>query len=133
VHVTENRALAVERWCDALAAKDLQAVAPALDDASVLHLPGRSGLAGRYQGSDAIVGVLTRMALLTNGTLETSPERVLAATDHTIVVLGRAGGEREGRRLQADAVYILTFRGDTVRDIWVFYENQAHVDAFWAA
>jgi ketosteroid isomerase-like protein len=129
--VTEGKALAVDRWCDALAAKDLQALESALDEGSVLHVPGRSGLAGRYQGGDAIVGVLRRMAALTNGTLRTSPLRVLAATDHAIVVLGRADGEREGRHLQADAFYILTFRGPTVRDVWVFYENQAHVDAFW--
>jgi ketosteroid isomerase-like protein len=131
--MTEKHAVEAHRWCDALAAGDLKAVEPALDDASVLHLPGRSGLAGRYQGGEAIIGVLSRMAALTNGALRTSLLRVLAADEHAIVLVGRGDGMHEGRWLQADAFYILTYRGCTVRDIWVFYENQAQVDSFWAA
>ena len=47
---------------DALLAGNVSAAAVALDDASVLHVPGRLGVAGDYQGEDAILGVLERMA-----------------------------------------------------------------------
>lgn len=42
----------------------------ALDEASLLHMPGVPGPAGPYQDSDAILRLLARMAELTDTTLQ---------------------------------------------------------------
>ena len=68
---------------------------------------------------------------LLDGTLRFNPSRVLTADDHTIVVLGRASAARQGRRLDADEVHVLSLRDGKVREIWVYHQNQDHVDAFW--
>ena len=60
---------AVRALCRALDGRDVGPLAAWLDDASVLRVPGFSGLAGDYQGREAIVGLLRRMAAATDGTL----------------------------------------------------------------
>ena len=116
---------------DALVGKDVLADEVVVDEASLLQVPGRSGLAGQYQGGEAILGLPRRMAELTDGTLRFNPSRVLTADDHTIVVLGRASAARQGRRLDADEVHVLSLRDGKVREIWVYHQHQDHVDAFW--
>lgn len=116
---------------DVFVGKDVLADEAVVDEASLLHLPGRSGLAGQYQGGEAILGVLRRMAEITDGTLRFSPSRVLTADDHAIVVLGRASAARQGKRLDAEEVHVLSIRDGKVREIWVFHQNQDHVDEFW--
>ena len=43
---------------DALVGKDVLADEVVVDEASLLQVPGRSGLAGQYQGGEAILGLL---------------------------------------------------------------------------
>ena len=117
---------------DALLGKDVPAAEAVLDDGSLLHIAGRSGLAGEYQGEEAILGLLERMAQLTDVTLQFSPSRVINTDDQAIVLCGHSSGTRGGRRLDADAVHILSLRGGRVREIWVFHQNQDQVDDFWS-
>ena len=62
---------------DALLAGNVSAAAVVLDDASVLHVPGKLGVAGDYQGEDAIFGVLGRMAEYTHDTLKLGSPRLV--------------------------------------------------------
>ena len=117
---------------NALLGKDAPAVEAVLDDASLLHIAGRSGLAGEYHGEEAILGLLKRMEQLTDSTLEFSSSRVLTADDRTIVLCGYSSGTRRGKCLDADAVHILSLRAGRVREIWVFHQNQDQVDDFWS-
>jgi ketosteroid isomerase-like protein len=118
---------------DALAGVDVFAAEAVLDDASLLHLPGESGLAGQYQGGEVILGLLARMAKLTDHTLHFSPLRVIAADGGVIVLCGRANATRRGKRLDTDVVYVLSLRQGMVQEIWLFHQDQDHVDEFWAA
>ena len=117
---------------DALLGKDTPAAEAVLDDASLLHIAGRSGLAGEYHGEEAILGLLERMAQLTDATLQFKPSRVITTDDQAIVLCGQSSGTRGGKRLDADAVHILSLRGGRVREIWVFHQNQDQVDDFWS-
>ena len=115
----------------AFLAREVPAAAVVLDDASLLHVPGSSGLAGDYQGREAILGLLKRMAELTEGTLQFSLSKVLTEDDRAIVLLGRASATRKRKRLDTDVVHVLSLRDGRVRDIWIFHQNQDHVDEFW--
>ncbi len=127
----ESSVDAAQALCDALAGKHVTAAEAGLDDASLLHMPGRSGLAGQYQGGEAILGLLRRMAELTDGTIQFNPSAVLAANDRVFVMHGRTNAARHGKRLDTDEVHIVSVRDGKVREIWTYHQNQDHVDEFW--
>jgi len=104
-----------------------------LDDASLLHMPGRSGLAGQYQGQEAILGLLERMTQLTNGSLRYTPSHVITANDRAIVLSGHASATRQGTRLDTDEMRILSLQDGIIQEIWIFHKDQNHVDEFWTA
>ncbi len=113
-------------------AREVPAAAVVLDDASLLHIPGNTGLAGDYQGREAILGLLRRMAELTGGTLQFSPSKVVIEDDQAIVLLGRVSAIRKAKRLDTDVVHVFSLRDGKVREIWIFHQNQDHVDRFWS-
>jgi len=117
---------------DAIAGKGVAAAEAVLDEASLLHLSGRSGLAGQYQGGDAILGLLRRMAKLTAGTLRFRPSRVLTADERAIIVCGHASATRQGRRLDTEEVHVFSLRDGKVREIWILHEDQDRINEFWA-
>ena len=119
-------------WCEAFAGVGGPAVHIAFDSACQLHVPGQSGLAGPYQGAEAILGVLRRMADLTGGTLRFVGPRVLTADEHAVAVYGRATATRKGRRLDTDAMHVLALHEGKVSEIWMLFRNQDQVDRFWA-
>jgi hypothetical protein len=124
---------AAQALCDAIAGKHVAAAEAVFDDASLLHMPGRSGLAGQYQGGEAILGLLRRMAELTNGTIQFSPSAVLTANDRAIVMYGRTSATRKGKTLNTDEMHVLSLRDGKVREIWIYHQNQDHVDELWTA
>jgi ketosteroid isomerase-like protein len=111
---------------------DLKAAQGAFDDASLLRMPGKSGLAGHYQGRDAIVGLYERMSRLTDGTMQFTPSRVISENDQAIVVFGREHASRDGRELDTDAIHIVVLRERRVGEVWVLHQDQDRVDEFWA-
>jgi ketosteroid isomerase-like protein len=117
----------------ALVENDLLAAQAAFDDASLLRMPGKSGLAGQYQGRDAILGLCSRMSQLTDGTLQFTPARVISEDDQAMVVFGREYAARGGRKLDTDAIHIVLLRDRRVREVWVLHEHQDPVDEFWAS
>ena len=102
-----------------------------LDQSSLLHVPGRSGFAGRYEGEEAIHGLLRRMVELTDATLHFGTADVLIADDHTVVLCGRLVGARRRKQLDTYALRILALRDHKVRDMWIFHQDQDRVDDFW--
>lgn len=116
----------------ALDGRHAKAAAALFDDASVLRVPGRSGLAGDYQGRDAIVGLLGEMADLTRGTLRFTAGRVTRSAHGSAAVGGRAEAVRRSRRLDAGIEVVVTIDGGLAREISITHDDQAHVDEFWS-
>ncbi len=111
---------------------DLPEVESALDDATVLHMPGGSGLAGDYQGREPILALFARMVDLTGGTCRFSPTRVLTETSTALIVDGTESAARGSRELRTAALYVFSLSDQTIREIWVLHEEQQRVDEFWA-
>ena len=116
---------------DALAGNDEPAAAAGLDEASLLHVSGRSGLAGDYQGREAILGLSRRMSELTGGTFRFTQSKVVADDDQAMVRLGHVSATREGKRLDTDVVHVVSLRNGRAREIWIFHQDQRQVDDFW--
>jgi len=117
---------------NALLSGDLSAAAVVLDDASVLHVPGRSGLAGDYQGQEAIVGLLGRMAEYTHGTLHLGSPTPVAEDVHVLVLQGHISATATRTRLDTDVIHALSLRGDKIQEAWIFSLDQDDFDEFWA-
>lgn len=120
-----------EAVCAALGHGKSEATA-GLDEASVLHVPGESGLAGDYHGGDAILALIGRMAELTDGTLRYEPSRHLDDRCQRVILRGRATAMRKGKRLDTEVELLITMRRGRMREIWISHSDQDQVDDFWA-
>ena len=116
----------------ALDGKHAAAVAVFLDDASMLHVSGDSGLAGDYQGRDAILALLGRMAELTGGTLRCGVSSSVVRPGDTVVLQGPVLAEREGRTLDTVVNVAVTVAGRLLREIWLDHVDQPAFDDFWS-
>ncbi len=116
----------------ALDGQNFAAAVALLDDSSMLHVPGRSGLAGDYQGREAILGLLEQTANLTRGSLRLSPAQIADSAGPPAAVRGRAEAWRQGRRLDTDIEIAVSIGDGVVREIWISHDNQSHVDEFWS-
>lgn len=116
---------------DALLDGDGTAATIILDDGSVLHVPGRSGLAGDYQGQEAILGLFRWMAGVTHGTLRVGSSRLVTEDSRVLVLLGHFSATAMRAQLNTDVVHALSLRGDKIQEAWLFSLNQDDFDAFW--
>jgi ketosteroid isomerase-like protein len=116
----------------ALDGRDRAALAGLVDDASVLHVAGTSGLAGDYQGEEAMAGLLYRMAELARCSLRYGAARLAADAPGGSVLVGRASATRRGRRLDSDVEVTARIDGGVVREAWLSFVDQAACDRFWA-
>ncbi len=103
----------------------------ALTDASVLHYPGISGLAGPYQGRSSVIGLLLRLDDLSESTFSFLPQRCISDDDRTLIRIGRSRGGRGPVRLDAETVQVVSRHEAQIKEIWLFYPDQACFDAFW--
>jgi ketosteroid isomerase-like protein len=115
----------------ALLGGDISMGAAMLDDSSVLHLPGRSGFAGDYQGREAIVGVLARMTQLSGESLEFDSFGLLVAEESVLLLSGHVDGSRDGVRLDTDVIHALSVKGGKIREAWIFSLGQSNFNDFW--
>ena len=116
----------------ALDLEGIAAVARFVDDRTLLHLPGASGLAGDYQGRDAICGLLERMATACDGTLRFETLCTTADGRRGVRLHGRLYGSRLGRALAASATLETALKDDIIREAWLACPDEAAWDAFWA-
>lgn len=116
----------------ALDGRHTPALAAQLDEASLLHLSGRSGLAGDFQGRKAVVGLLETMAEETGGTFHCAPVISVTREDRATVLLGRVSATRRGRHLDVVVRLAVTIGGGVLREAWLDWLEQSEVDEFWS-
>ena len=98
----------------------------------VYRVAGRSPLAGDYHGIDAYAAVVQRVREDSAQSMKFDADVVLA-DDHTVIMLVKTSGKRNGRLLDSESIYIYRFDEDGMcyegRTIPV---DQYAYDAFWA-
>ena len=122
---------AVAVLCRALDGRDVGPLTARLDDASVLHMPGSSGLGGNYQGHEAIVGLLQRMAAATDRTLRFGVGYITASGPDTLRIQGKLHGKRNGRPLSATVSVDATLADHVFRSITILSADRSAWDAMW--
>lgn len=99
-------------------------------DDITLHYGGRNPVSGTYRGKREVAGAYAKMAQLTEGTFATVKLHDLLASDDHVVVLARVGGERNGKRLEWDAVDVYHVVDGRIRELWIHVTDQYAVDEF---
>lgn len=122
---------AVRAWRRALDGRDVGPLTARLDDTSILHAPGFSGLGGDYQGCEAIVGPLERMTAATDGTLRFEVHHSSTSPSGALRIDGRLSGTREGRLFSATVSVDTTLADQVLRSITLGCADRAAWDALW--
>ena len=95
------------------------------------HVPGRSLLAGDYEGVAQVLEVFGRLFELSGGTFSAELRDVLANDEHAVALYtGRA--ERAGKHWEDNVVQVIHIRDGKATEIWNYPADQYGWDEFWS-
>jgi uncharacterized protein len=95
------------------------------------HFPGRSPIAGDYEGIAQVLDFFRRNFEGTGGTLRLELHDLLANDDHA-VALFTVRAEREGRQLDQQYVQVFHVRDGRATEAWTHPADLYAVDEFWS-
>jgi uncharacterized protein len=95
------------------------------------HVPGRSPLAGDYDGVAQVLDLFGRLFELSGGTLRLELHDVLANDEHA-VALYTVRAEREGRQLEDNTVNTFHIRDGKITEVWTQDTDTYASDEFWS-
>lgn len=117
--------------CGALGGGGGAGLSGCLDDRSCLHIAGSSGLAGDYQGDEAISGLFDRLASACDRGLRFERSCVSVTATGWVRLCGELDGHRGTRSLAASVIAEVAFVGDIIRELRLECLDQRSWDAFW--
>ncbi len=126
-----NAAL-VRRGYVAFNQADVGTLTELLDENASWCTPGRSPVAGQYQGRDAVLAQFGRYARDTGGTFTADLKQVFTSDDGRVIGLHRNGGERSGRRLDTDCCIVFEIVDGCVVSGREHFFDLANWDEFWS-
>jgi len=107
---------------------DVEGFLSHMADDIVVHMPGRSSLAGDYKGKDRFVEVFQRFMERAPGyTFE--PHAYFADDDHGII-LQRSHYRRGDETLDTNDTFVAHFRDGKISEMWISTDDQYGVDEF---
>lgn len=96
------------------------------------HLPGRSPLAGVYEGPEQVIQLFARLFELTGGTFSVELHDAVANDEHA-VALYTARGERAGKQqLNDNQVLTSHIRDGKASELWVQATDLYALDEFFS-
>jgi len=103
-----------------------------LMDETVWHLPGRSSMAGDYQGSGATLAYFGQLAQETGGTFRAELQHMAADGDNRVVGIQRSTAERNGKHLDVSNCIVFELKDGKVTDGREHFEDLYAWDEFWS-
>ena len=101
-------------------------------DDIVLHVPGRSSLAGEHRGRAAAEGYL-QAALARSHGAEVAVELVdMLASEERVALIVRERFSQPGGAVEIRRANVYRLRGDQIAEVWIFEANQYEVDELFA-
>jgi uncharacterized protein len=116
---------------DAFSRGDMDTLRELFAEGVVWHVPGRSPLAGEYEGVDAVIGYFVETMERSSGSFRVEVHDVLANDSHT-VGLHVASGERDGKRMEDSQVLVIHVRDGKIASVWQHSSDQYSQDDFWS-
>jgi uncharacterized protein len=105
---------------------DIDTFASYFTDDVVVHIPGKSSLAGDYQGKDRFLEVFQRFSERVEYTFE---GHAYLADDEHGVSLQRSHYKRGGETLDSNDAFVAHFRDGKISEFWLLSEKSEEVDA----
>ena len=107
---------------------DVEAFMAAYTDDMVVHMPGKSSLAGTYKGKQEFAEVFQRF-------MERTPEysfesHAYFADDEHGVLLQRSHYKRGDETLDSNDTFVMHFRDGKIAEMWISTDDPYAVDAF---
>ncbi len=103
-----------------------------MDPDIVWHVGGHNSLTGDYKGIDDVFTLFGRIFTETAGTLKNEVHDVLANDTHGVAMI-KQSAERNGKRLETNAVHIVHYDDQgRVTESWFIPEQAREVDEFWS-
>lgn len=116
---------------EALVAGNLGVVVGLFDESVKAHVPGRSPVAGDYDGVDAVVGYVSKLMELSAGTLRFKTHALMADEEHGLVLINDKA-ERPGKSLDANNIHVWHLGGGKLKEIWIYPGDLYAWDTFWS-
>jgi ketosteroid isomerase-like protein len=95
------------------------------------HVPGRSPVAGDYQGAAQVIELYGRLFELSGGTLRVELHDVVANDEHAASLI-TLRAERAGKQLEDNTVQTFHIRDGKATEIWTHTTDLYAVDEFWS-
>ena len=95
------------------------------------HVPGRSPVAGDYEGVAQVLGFFGQLFELSGGTLRVELHDVMATDEHAAALL-KIRAERAGKQLEDNTVLTFHIRDGKVAEVWSQQTDLYAVDEFWS-
>lgn len=126
-------ATVARRYFRALAAGDQRTLGDLLAEDAVWHQPGRNRFSGRHEGAAAVAALVAGMLERSGGTLRVEPSGEPMPNGELVAVPVRFRAERDGARLDAAGVDLLTVREGRIVRVALFSADGPGEDRFWGA
>lgn len=104
-----------------------------LTDDVAWTVPGENAIAGRYQGSDAVMAYFARRRDQAGRTFRLHPGEILSGDGDHVAVLTDGTAVIDGTEQRWSTVGLYRFRGDLVAACWLLPLDPAAFDRIWAA
>ena len=95
------------------------------------HVPGRSPIAGDYEGAAQVLDAFGRVSKLSGGTFRVEVHDVVANDEHAVALL-TVRGEREDRQLDDSQVFISHIHDGKATEVWIQSADLYALDEFWS-
>jgi len=122
----------MRRYSETLSAGHAAEILPFFTEDCVLHIPGRSPHAGRYEGQDAVLAYYTRLFRDTDGKFDNLGVDDILASDTHAASLVRWRVTRGDRTIDIDRVVVYRIVDDKIAEIWVRDWDQYAYDELFA-
>jgi ketosteroid isomerase-like protein len=126
----KENADAVRGGYEAFNTGDMDRLAGLIDESARWHVPGRSPMAGDYDGRDATFAYFGRIGQETGGKFR-ADLRDLVAGEDKVVGLHRSQGERGGKSLDVGVALVFRMQDGKVVEAWEHYDDTYAWDDFW--
>src|SRR3954452_9511802 len=121
----------MQRAYEAFNTGDMNTLTELMDE-TVWHLPGRSSMAGDYQGSGATLAYFGRLAEETGGTFRAELQHMTADGDNRVVGVQRSTADRNGKHLDVANCIVFELKDGKGTDGREHFEDLYGWDDFWS-
>ena len=122
----------IRRGYEAFNSADMETLTEIFDESASWHTPGRSSLAGDYEGREATFAYFGQLGEQTGGTFRAELRSVTADDEGHVVGIHHNSGERNGKQLDVDVALVFELKEGKVVDGREYFHDLYAQDEFWS-